>query len=295
MWVLFALAAAVLFGAGSAMQKRGMSEKLQDLKLSDILHDTRRVVHVAAHNGIWLVGIATDVVGGGFLVLAVGRGEISVVQPILTVNVIVASLLGVLVLHERVERLEWVGDGALAVGTAFLFIGALTATGGREGTSAPDAWLVFAIAGVCAGAVAAASALPVWIEALRPAPFQAFAAGLLYGLGTVFMKVLTLRLRASGSSGFPEVIPAALGDWALWLFIASNVVGFLLYQMSLSHGRVAIAAPLNLFASLVLPVSTGFVLFGDPFELLRVAGVVVIVAGIGMLFAHAKGRDGDEG
>jgi drug/metabolite transporter (DMT)-like permease len=295
MWLLWSLLACLGFGAGAAMQKHGVATRLPALSLRTLVHDWRGVLRGLLLNWVWLLGLGVNLCGAFFMVLAVASGQISVVQPLINLNVLVAILAGVLVLRERLSPVEWTGAATLLLGAGLVTVAATRDAAmdpaGPHLEPAMDgamvAWMSLAAAGVAAG-------LPLALRALRgrasPEPFLAVAAGIWFGLSTVLLKVLAVHL-GEGDRTVPALVVAAALDWALWGIVAANVVGFVQFQMAFSHGRVAVVSPLTTIASMVPPVVAGLVAMGEPAHPLKLAGVTVVAAGTAMLFAKGPGRD----
>lgn len=285
MWLIFTLLACLGFGVGSAMQKHGMATRLPKLTLSRLVHDLPGVLGAVFKNWIWLVGLLLNLVGGLCMVVALSTGEISVVQPLVNVNVLVAMLAGVLVLGERLTRMEWVAAGVLLSGAALLVVAGAATAGGAPGPvdEARVAWL----SGACLALVAVLAVVGRLVGG-SPEVFLALAAGLLFGLSGVDIKLVGVHLGDPAGRPVLELALALVGDWALWAVIVLNVVAFVMYQAAFSHGRVAIVSPLTTNATAVLPVVAGLAAFGEPAGPGKLAGVAVVVVGTALLFVRPK-------
>lgn len=282
MWWLETLLACLGFGVGAALQKHGVSKRLPRLSFATLRDDWRVVLRGFASNWTWWLGVLTSLTGGLFLILALAHGEISVVQPLVNLNILVAILAGVLFLGERLSPVEWAGALAMVGGAGLLSVGAGPAVVPPPGFETP-ALVLTAIGVLVIGAFLVATRVNRW----PPEVLFAAAGGLTFGLANVHLKVLTIHL-GGVTGGLGGMVGAAATDWALWGVVAANGVGFVCFQMALSNGRVSVVNTLNTIGSVVLPVASGFVAFGEQPIAARVAGIAIVVAGTAMLIGGRR-------
>ncbi len=282
MWWLETLLACLGFGIGAALQKHGVSKRLPRLSFSTLRDDWRGVLRAFASNWTWWLGVLTSLAGGLFLILALTHGEISVVQPMVNLNILVAILAGVLALGERLSAIEWAGALAMVGGAVLLSVGAGAAVVPPPGFERPALVLTAIGIGVVGSILAATRS-----DRQRPEILFAAAGGLTFGLANVLLKVLTLHLGGVGG-GLGSLALAITADWAFWGLVVANLFGFVCLQMALSNGRVSVVNTLNTIGSVVLPVASGFVAFGEQAGPARVAGIAIIVAGTAMLIGGGK-------
>ncbi len=292
MWLVWTILACLGFGVGSAMQKQGMAAKLPKLTLAEALTGWKRIAATLLKNKIWLLGMIIDLSGGICFLFAVNEGEISLVQPIVNVNVAIAMLAGVIVLKERLSAAEWAGAAIMMTGAVIL-----SQAGGGEGASAPIAGsphIMWAVVICSAAVVTALACARIFADKIGPETFLSAAAGLSFGLGTVFIKLATVSLSGAGESFSVHLLREIFANLAVWGIIITNAIGFALFQAAFSHGRVAIVSPLTTNSSVVIPVAIGVYAFGEPAGALKITGIAVIVFGTLLLFlkpASVKSAD----
>jgi len=288
MWFLWTMLACLGFGVGSTMQKHGMAMKLPKLSLAILRQEGFKLILVILKNWIWILGVLINLMGGLCMILALNDGELSIVQPLVNGNVLVAILLGVLVLGERLSAAEWAGAAVLLMGAVLLSL-AGTESAAKEASNIMDIAGIAWISGFCLVAVILLLIIGSRKKAgTGPELYFALAAGLLFGLGAVTLKALTVKWNAAPMDfGLPMVMALVL-DWPLWGVIVTNVVGFVLYQVAFSHGRVAVISPLTTNASILLPVAAGFAAFGEAAGPIKLIGIVTVVLGTGLLLAKGK-------
>src|SRR6478752_10624842 len=117
MAVTLALLAAVVFGVGTVLQQKGA------LGTSAGLTDPRFYVQILKQP-IWLLGIACNGLGAVLQLAALSKGPLVVVQPILTLSLVVALPVGHWLTGQALGRRELVGASAVVAGiVVFLLLG----------------------------------------------------------------------------------------------------------------------------------------------------------------------------
>ena len=185
MAIVLALAAALLFALGSALQRRIAVEG------SSLRGLVRRPP--------WLAGIAADAAGFAAQAAALAVGRLAVVQPLLASTLVFALPLE----RRRVRRSELAAALAVAAGLA-LFVTIADPAGGRTDAS-PAAWM--ATFAACAGLCALLR---------RGAVGLGCATGVLFGLSAALTKVVVGRL--------DEGVLHALIDWHVLALIVVGAV-----------------------------------------------------------------------
>ncbi|MBA4388538.1 MAG: hypothetical protein C0404_11190 [Verrucomicrobia bacterium] len=220
-------------------------------------------------NGRWLTGLLCTVVGWLLFIKATDLGEISIVQPLMSVGDLFLVLLAVAFLHERLTRTEWMGltltvAGAFALSfearvTAPLFIDWPRLT-------------ILLILAIGTGAV-------LWLRGLRskrPEVPLAIAVGFGFGTGALLTKLMTAYIALNGGtleSG------AFLINPILPFMVAANVMGLVLLQMAFQRGRAAVIVPVQLSVVNGMVVVAGALVFSEPVTLYRLSAIGLIVAG----------------
>lgn len=216
----------------------------------------------------WLGGLAATGVGWVLFVQATALGDISLVQPLMSAGDLVLVLLAVAFLGERLGRAEWAGVATIVGGAVLLAAGAGTP---RAATLAAGPLMQLLLVAAIAGAV-----LLAW--ARRGPDVEsplAGVVGLAFGCGAVLTKALT--------AGHAELGAGLLTDPILYGVVAANAVGLVLLQIAFRRGRAAVVVPLQLAVASLLTVAGGVWVFGEQVSALRVAGVLLVIAGTAML------------
>ncbi|MFC1889632.1 EamA family transporter [Thermodesulfobacteriota bacterium] len=277
--IFFIIMAGLGFGAGASLQKYGLSSTVPKLGLRTLVRQWRGILGGVMSSRAWLLGIFVNVTGTLFYFQALSEGELTVIQPLVSLNIAVAVVIGVLVLKESMGRGEWLGVLVMILGTVLLAAGAA-----RDVEAvALDPLAVI----VMTAAVTGCSLLLALVGTRLSMEFRLAAiAGLMFGLGTVCFKLAASEVgRALGSFSVMRA-----GDWlemitfvTWWVFVAVNSIGFLSYQGAFSHGRVSMVVTVTTLFGFLTPVIVGFALFGEAVSGMKVGGILCTIAGVLLL------------
>ena len=272
--VAVSLLAAVCFGVASVLQHRGALRARTRTPLHPGL-----LVELAGKPG-WLAGVATQTAGVTLHLLAVNLGPLSVVQPILTVGLVVALLLQRLS-GRRVSRSSLLASGLVVVGLAAFLV--VTPSFAAAGPVTLSAW---APGLLLAGAVLAAVAFAGLLGSgtVRCVCFGA-SAGVLMATSAALGKAWGAVLHSGG-------LVALAGSWQLWAALACGALGTLLSQAAFQAGPLGGSLAAMMAIDPVIGVGLGVVVFGEPFATsstaaLRVLGLAVTLVGV-ILLATAQ-------
>ncbi len=288
MWLVYVLLACAGLGAGAAMQKHGMATRLPELSMGTLVRDLGRVVRTVVRSPIWVLGGALNLAGAGCLVLAIDAGELSVVQPLTNLNLVVSVVAGVLVLRERLSTGERVGVASLVAGGVLLSLSGLR--GAPPPAVVPAAVLLWSGGGCLAVVLALHLAARVRPARIGPELALGISSGLLYGVGVVCLKALTSRVHGLSPAAAAWMAVASL---PLWGILAANAVAYAFEQLAFSHGRVAVVDPLCTGGGGLVPVAVGAAALGERIDLLRAAGLVVLGSGLALLLWSRGTRTGE--
>ncbi len=286
--VLLAVVASLFWGVGTALQKQGMAASFPRITLRTLLVTLPSVLRTLLVNRAWVIGLLGMIAGMALFGMALGRGDITVVQPVVCLTGVVAAIVGVGFLGERLGRLEWAGIGLTLLGVA------LVGMAGGTQTSAQPAPLPLTVFIVVVSAAALASLLLRRLS-LTAELTLSLAAGLIYGLANMLGKVLTQRVIEDVGGSFDldrlEVWISLATDWPIWVIAAANVAAGVFYQTAFANGRASVVAPVVTIISNVLPIVGALVLFSERPHPLHGAGILVVVIGTGLLAVQASGSE----
>lgn len=199
-----------------------------------------------AGSGVWLLGLAAQVLGVLLQAAALDRGRVAIIQPLLVTSVIWALPLGYFLTAQVVTRRHVVGASIVVAGLA-VFASVGDPAAGLDDAPTSD-WVaaLLVVAVICAG---------LMLFAGRGGPGGRAAvlgatAGILYGVSATLMKPVVENLHAAGAA-------AVLESWELWVMAAAGIIGFYLQQLSLTTGRLVTSVATVSVANPVVSVVLG--------------------------------------
>jgi drug/metabolite transporter (DMT)-like permease len=275
LYIGITLVAAMLTGSGFVLQQHA-AEQIQDAEFLRLGLITRLV-----HNRRWLAGIG--VMAAGYLVQAwtLGHLTLSVIEPLLTTNLIFALLLAVPLSGQALRRTEIIGALLLTAGVAAL---SLTRT-----VRAPSASFGSTSHWPAAAGIALIAAVLVQLGRHRSGGVRAtltgIAAGLMLGIGDAFTR-RTVQI-IDGRHPFNLLV-----HWPGYATIVAAIIGLWLVQNAFNAAPLHASLPAVAAAEPTAGIVLGIVVFGDRVHIspllvaVQLAGVVALVIGV-VLVARA--------
>jgi hypothetical protein len=275
--IVLGLAAAVLLGLGFVLQQHAARQAPPDDALS------LRLFADLIRKPVWLAGIAAMISGQVLGALALGGqdGHVSLVEPLLTTNLLFALGLARSLSNEQLRWREWAGAVVLIAGIAVFLVAAQPSTGsGVSGAMSepPRTGIFVAIIALIVGVMVS---LGRRSTGAARAGLLAAGAGLLFGLQDGFTRAAMLVL-GDGPLKLLE-------SWLPYGVIAVAVTGLLLAQSAFEVAPLRASLPAITAAEPVVGIAYGISVFGErvrtaPVWLaLEAAGLIAMVAGIVVL------------
>jgi drug/metabolite transporter (DMT)-like permease len=228
-------AAEAAHGTGGALTKTGAP--------------TLAATIAAALTPAFLCGMLLDGLGFVGSVVSARLIPLFLSQTIMSANLVVTAVLGVVVLGVRLHTRDWV-----AIVAVVLSLCVLGATAGHtgEGTSVPAVHWGVLIVSVVMLSVGLGLIRLLGARAAIPA---GLVAGLLFGAMAVAVRVV---------DGVDPIRPGVMvADPAAWTVLIAGVGGFYLFTVALQIGSVNGAAAALVAGETVVPGIAGVVLLGD--------------------------------
>jgi drug/metabolite transporter (DMT)-like permease len=268
--IVFALLAAVCFGAASVLQHHGANQVPRRFPLHP------RLLFDVARQRWWLLGIVAEITAVALHMVAVNIGALSVVQPLLTVGLVVALPLQALLGH-RIRR-RVVLAAALTVAGLAVFLTIQPTVESRDPQSLTE-W----VPGLLLVAIVASTALTVALirrDRARPLGFGT-AAGTMFALSAALVKTWGEILGAGG-------LPALASSWELWTALSCGLIGALLSQAAFQSGPLGGPLAAMMVIDPIIGVSLGALVFGESFAtgllaLIQAAGLALTLTGVVLL------------
>jgi drug/metabolite transporter (DMT)-like permease len=268
-----ALAAAVLYGAGAAVEQR------QAAAAPVSSAGRPRLLFLLARQPLWLLGIAVQIGGFAAHAVALRAGPLATVQMLVSAELIVAVVIVRIWSGRPLGRACWAA--ALTVVAAVAVFLELTSPGHGHAAGQPG----YAAAAGLGAAVTGAGALAVAVAGLRAAGrrravFLAVAAGLADSCSAV----VTMAFSHVASHG----LPALAASWTLYALAVSGAGNVLLTQTAYQAGRPMTTLPVIAAVTPVASAAVGIGLLGEtPGTGLAggvAAGLAVLIASLALAF-----------
>jgi drug/metabolite transporter (DMT)-like permease len=254
--VMAALLACFGYGTASVLQAYGARTS----KAAEAAHGTGGALTktgaptlaatiAAALTPAFLCGMLLDGLGFVGSVVSARLIPLFLSQTIMSANLVVTAVLGVVVLGVRLHTRDWV-----AIVAVVLSLCVLGATAGHtgEGTSVPAVHWGVLIVSVVMLSVGLGLIRLLGARAAIPA---GLVAGLLFGAMAVAVRVV---------DGVDPIRPGVMvADPAAWTVLIAGVGGFYLFTVALQIGSVNGAAAALVAGETVVPGIAGVVLLGD--------------------------------
>jgi len=272
--VAIALAAGAAFLAALAvvLQRVALESAATRSSLSP-----RLLAHALKQRG-WLIGFGLLLGAFGLQASALRVGQLSVVQPVLTTELIFLVAILVIGFHRTVGVREVAGVAVIVVGLAGFFAAASPAVG--KGQPGPGAWVAISVATAAGGAtlVLAAGRGPRW---WRAAALGA-AAAVLFAYNAALTKTVTTLLRDGGWA-------RVFGHWEPYALAVTGALGLFLVQSALHAGPVTASRTTAVSVNPLVSIVIGVVAFnerlraGGGFIALDVLAIALLCTGVVVL------------
>jgi drug/metabolite transporter (DMT)-like permease len=275
--VVLALAAAMVFGTGTALQHRAASRVPRREAVSG--HLVARLLRRPS----WLAGLCLSGLGFVLHVAALHQGSLSLVQPIVVTTTAFAVFVRSALDHALPDRAEIVWGICTCVGLT-LFIATVGTRPGHPLAGDRTAALFLLTA-----AVVAAVAIAVARQTRAPARrgfLLGVAAGILYGLTAGLIKVASSHARLG--------LGPLLHHWSPWLVAPVGLSAFFLSQSAFQATRLSVSAPVLNIVDVLVAVAFGSIVFKDrlfdtPGQLgVELLGVTMIGVGVWQLVKESE-------
>jgi drug/metabolite transporter (DMT)-like permease len=230
---------------------------------------------------LWWAGTAAAVAGYAFQALALVKGSLILVQPLLVSALLFALPMSARMAGRRVTRGEWLWAGLLTVGLAVFVL--LARPGPQEHpASLPVSTIVAAVCGVI---IVSCVVVAVKIGGWQRAVLLGMAVGVLFGVVAVVTKINMHLLDQRG-------VLSLLATPAPYALVVLGVVATLLQQSAFHAGALHTSVPTMLVLEPVVAVFLGAILLGEELEAGRYEAIALAIAIAAMTAATvALGRD----
>lgn len=262
MTVLLALGAAFAFGAAVALQQRAAAQMPRAHALRSTLL-TRLM-----RRPIWLAGLAASGTGIVLQMIALRRGALVVVQPVMTATLVFALALIALTRRARLHLSECAALAAVLAGLATFLVLAAPDTESVANADAAAWWMLGAT-------VTTVTSIAAIISLRVAGANQAACLGLAAGLSNGFVAVVTKAFAGDLHHG-----TGLLLDWPLLALAVAGIPALLLVQTAYQAGHLRVSLPIIAVVEPVLACTIGIALFHEHIRVNGAHAVGIIAAAL---------------
>jgi drug/metabolite transporter (DMT)-like permease len=223
--VVFALGAALLYGAGNALEHRVVAETGGDRSLHDGFF--ARLVR----SPLWVLGMFGDVGAYGLQAAALAFGSLVFVQPLLVCGLLVALPLNAHWTQRRIRGREWLAAIVLCASLATFLIEASPNGGNSQASLA--SWLH--VGGTVAMLAIAAVAVSAVTRGHVRAALLGFAAGALFGLTAALTKTFVDQIQHG--------VGYTAGHWEVYALAILSITGIVFTQRGFQGASLSASLP----------------------------------------------------
>jgi drug/metabolite transporter (DMT)-like permease len=285
--IALALAASVCTATSSVCQRLGARAASQPGGIDVWL------LFRLARRPIWLLGIASMILGFFFQVTALHFGPLALVQPILALELLFVFGYMAILGSRGVRARDWLAAAAMCAGLG-LFLFAASPSGGRD--HAPGyLWLLAGL--VTLGVVLGGLALAFGIGR-RPSASGSHRAAIL-GASTGVAWGFVAAVIKEFSSHLSNGAGAIFSNWAVYVLVGAGAASLLLASHALAAGPLAASQPGFTILDPLAASLLGMFLFGEHFQAatenlaLEALALALLVAGVTAL-SHSHLIVGEE-
>jgi drug/metabolite transporter (DMT)-like permease len=233
---------------------------------SDQSVSTRMIVTLL-RRPIWWLGTAAAVAGYGFQALALVKGSLILVQPLLVSALLFALPLSARLAGRRVTRREWMWAGLLTLSLALFVLLARPSPPDRPASVPVSVLVAFGCLALIVGCVVVARRL----DGSQRAVLFAVGVGVLFGVVAVVTKIVMHLLNQRGAM-------ALLATPAPYALVLLGIVATLLQQSAFHAGALQTSVPTMLVLEPVVAVCLGAVLLGEELDVSGYELIALIIA-----------------
>jgi drug/metabolite transporter (DMT)-like permease len=235
---------AAFFAVSSVLEQQAASEQpaAQSLRVNLLV--------VLARRRRWLLGMAAGVAGYAMQFIALRKGSLALVQPILVTGLVMALLGSAFAQHRRLSRREWLANLQILGGVALFIAAAQPGRGHPLGSTV--GWILLA--------VVATAVVATLVTLSRGSP-QRRSLALGAATGIVFGATSAITERTSHRLGIS--LGHALSDWSPYVLIVVSIGGLLLNQSAFQAGDLKWSLPAITVLEPLVAILIGQALFHE--------------------------------
>ena len=226
-----------------------------------------RLVLYLFRSPLWLFGWVALIAAFVFQALALNKGQLSIVQPVLATELVFMLVLRRFWIHQSIRPVTWGAAAVTCVGlTVFIAAGQ---PGGGQPTPTSQHWFAAGLA--CCAAAAVLAILARWGSPSLRAALYGSACAVMWALVATFIKATTDTLTQFGVAGM-------FTHWPVYALAVGAVAALFLMQAALHVGPLRASQPFLVIIDPIVSIALSLWLFGEHFTSDAVALAVAAAA-----------------
>ncbi len=255
--ILLAITGVTIMSFGYLFQKMGLKETIPLKEL-----------FMSKHGLIWIFGTVLTFLGSFLFFIALGYGDLTVIQPITGLSPAIVTVLSLVVFGTTLHRNELIGIGASILGIIFVSYRSVPAETVFD--LSPQALNYFSII-TSIFIIVLVFALN-YVNSLDAGLIEGVLSGITAGMASIYIKI-----------GLNYFINQHTLHWTLIGFILMQTAAFISLQRALRHGRMDKIVTIFTNINIILPVGFGILLLGEMVNFINIFGMLLIIAGVILL------------
>jgi len=263
LFFLLTLIPAICFACGNILAKSGLSAVAHTVSIKK----PWAFIKLILRNKYWWTGFCLSAIANLGYYLAMALYDISLVQPMMTLNPVLSALFGFWFLQEHLTK-------RIVIAIAFVFFGLLlSASHAGESSSIQnisDLW-VFASFFIL---------LALIFKIVHPSveTSDSFIMGTGFGVSAAFYKSLTISFGESIQWTSTEILHW-LTDPRLLGFIVTYVTAYIYSQIAFTRGRALFIIPFSAALGAAIPILAGTLVFSENLSVEKGFSIVFVLVG----------------
>lgn len=213
-----------------------------------------RIVPYLFRSPLWLFGWVALAGAFVFQALALYKGQLSVVQPLLVSELVFVLVLRRIWIKQSIRRVTWSAAVLTSLGLAAFLVAAQPHGGHTHPTA--ESWISATIGMITAAAIGVV--LAQWGSPSRRAALYGSATAVMWALVATFMKSTSDTFAQSGAGG-------AFLHWPVYALAASGLIAEILNQITLHSGPLSVSQPFLVIVDPLASIVLSVWVFGEHF------------------------------
>lgn len=266
LFFILTLIPAICFACGNILAKSGLSAVAHTVSIKK----TWTFIKLILRNKYWWIGFSLSAIANLGYYLAMALYDISLVQPMMTLNPVLTALFGFWFLKEHLTK-------RIVIAIAFVFFGLLlSASHAGESSSIQNVQGLWIFASVFV-------LLSILFKLMHPSleTSDSFIMGTGFGVSAAFYKSMTISFGESMQWTFAELIHW-ITDPRFFAFVITYMTAYIYSQIAFTRGRALFIIPFSAALGAAIPILAGTLVFSETLSIEKFFSIIFVLLGSGL-------------